>query len=123
MVGPWLFAGSRWVAPRKLKDLCWPHDTTIAKPYDAGSYIAIYWVEQGHHDEHFNEWAIRQVVDLYANGRGFPERTHQHTSFFDHLGSLYSDADPVPIDLALDHAMTVLWCCGGMRMKGCQGFP
>ena len=24
MIGPWLYAGSRWVAPRELKDLRWP---------------------------------------------------------------------------------------------------
>lgn len=112
MVGPWLFAGSRWVAPRRLKDQRWPKDTTIANPYDAGSYIAIYWVEKGHHDEHFNKWAVDQVRALYAENRGFPERTHQHTSLFDHLGSVYRDDDPVPIDLALDHgydALVVLW--------------
>ena len=79
MVGPWLFAGSRWVATRALKDQRWPSDSIIAKPVDAGSYVAIYWVEKGHHADHFDGWATPQVVDLYANGRGFPERTHVHT--------------------------------------------
>lgn len=112
MVGPWLFAGSRWVAPRALKDQRWPSDSIIAKPVDAGSYVAIYWVEKGHHADHFDGWATTQVVDLYANGRGFPERTHVHTSMFDHLASVYRDEDPVPVDLALDHkydGLFVLW--------------
>ncbi|HEY1467215.1 MAG TPA: hypothetical protein VGF11_09170 [Acidimicrobiales bacterium] len=113
MIGPWLFAGSRWVATRDLKDRRWPTDAgTVATPYDAGSYIAIYWVEQGHHDDHFEAWAVPQVRDLYANGRGFAERRHVHTSLFDHIGSRYRDDDPVPIDLALDRrysGLVVLW--------------
>ena len=115
MVGPWLFAGSRWVAPRALKDERWPENSAIAKPLDAGSYIAIYWVEKGHHEEHFSDWAVPQVVDLYSNNRGFPERTHVHTSMFNNIGAVYRDDDPVPIDLALDHkydGLIVLWWDG-----------
>jgi hypothetical protein len=116
MIGPWLFAGSRWVATRDLKDRRWPEEGgTVAAPYDAGSFIAIYWVEKGHHDEHFEDWAVPQVRDLYANGRGFSERHHVHTSMFDHIGSRYRDDDPVPIDLALDRGypgLVVLWWDG-----------
>jgi len=74
----------------------------VANPADAGSYVAIYWVEQGHHDDHFT-WARTQVRWLYGNGRGFPERTHAHTVLFDLIGTLYRDEDPVPVELALDH--------------------
>ena len=112
MVGPWLFAGSRWVATRPLKERRWPADSPIARPLDAGSYVAVYWVEEGHHDEHFSEWSIHQVRDLYATGRGFPERTHVHTSTFTYVGSAYRDEDPVPVELALDRgydALIVLW--------------
>jgi hypothetical protein len=112
MVGPWLFAGSRWVAPRTLKNERWPSESIIARPLDAGSYIAIYWVEKGHHADHFDDWATTQVRALYADGRGFSERTHVHTSMFDHLGSVYRDDDAVPVDLALDHGyegLFVLW--------------
>ena len=112
MVGPWLFAGSRWVAPRSLKDRRWPADSIIAKPVDAGSYVAIYWVEAGHHADHFEEWAVPQVRDLYGNGRGFPERTHVHTSMFNLVASAYRDDDPVPVELALDHhydGLFILW--------------
>lgn len=112
MVGPWMFAGSRWVAPRRLKDLRWPAgDTTVANPTDAGSYVAIYWIEQGHHDDHVR-WAEETVVWLYANQRGFPERRHAHTNLFDHVGAIYRDDDPVPVELALDAAydcIVVLW--------------
>ncbi len=112
MVGPWLFAGSRWVATRTLKDRRWPDKSSIAQPTDAGSYVAIYWVEQGHHADHFDDWATTQVRALYADGRGFPERTHVHTSMFNHLASSYRDDDPVPVDLALDRGydgLVILW--------------
>ncbi len=112
MVGPWLFAGSRWVAPRILKDKRWPAVSDIARPTDAGSYIAVYWVEQGHHRDHFGDWSIHQVRDLYSHGRGFSERTHVHTSTFHYVASLYRDDDPVPVELALDHGydgLFVLW--------------
>ena len=112
MVGPWLFAGSRWVAPRALKDRRWPSESSIATPVDAGSYVAIYWVEQGHHADHFDDWAVPQVRDLYAQGRGFPERTHVHTSTFHYVDTAYRDAEPVPVELALDRGyegLIALW--------------
>lgn len=102
MIGPWLYAGSRWVAPRELKDLRWPRDGNVAVPVNAGSYVAIYWIEAGHHQEHI-DWAVTQVWNLYDNGRGFSQRNHVHTILFDHIGAAYRDADPVPVDLALDH--------------------
>lgn len=116
MIGPWLFAGSRWVATRELKDLRWPKDDkTVAAPNDAGSYVAIYWVEKGHHADHFDKWALPQVFDLYKNGRGFSERSHVHTVLFDHLGAAYRDDDPVPVELALDHGyggLVAIWMDG-----------
>lgn len=112
MVGPWQLAGSRWVAPRSLKDLRWPAgDTAVANPTDAGSYVAIYWIEDGHHDD-WNEWAQTQVAWLYSNGRGFAERKHTHTTLFDHIGAAYRDDDPTPVELALDRAypgIVVAW--------------
>ena len=104
MIGPYLFAGSRWVATRELKSLRFPEGSeVIAKPTDAGSYVAIYWVEKGHHADHFDDWARPQVNKLYAEGRGFPERKHVHTILYDHIGAVYRDDDPVPVDVALDH--------------------
>jgi len=44
------------------------------------------------------------VRALYGGGRGFNERTHVHTILYDHVGADYRDADPVPVDLALDAA-------------------
>jgi hypothetical protein len=41
-------------------------------------------------------------MDLGSRAGG-PERRHIHTILFDHLGAVYRDDDPVPVDLALDH--------------------
>jgi hypothetical protein len=115
LVGPYLFAGSRWVATRALKDRRWPKTETVAKPTDAGSYVAIYWVEEGHHQEHFTDFAIPQVHWLYGNGRGFAERSHVHTVVFQHVDDAYRDADGVPVELALDHGydgLVVVWLDG-----------
>ena len=103
MVGPWLFAGSRWVATRELKDLRISDGRgEVANPVDAGSYVAIYWVHAGKDAEHW-KWAGEQVHWLYSNGRGYPDRTHAHTVVYDYLTTAYRDSDPVPIQLALDH--------------------
>ncbi len=102
LVGPWLFAGKRWVATRALKDLRFPSAGPFADPVDAGSYLAIYWVHAGHEDEHF-AWARKQVYWLYQHGRGFNERTHAHTKLYDFEGARYRLDDGVPIELALDH--------------------
>ena len=118
MIGPFLFAGSRWVATRALKDARWPRDDeTIASPPDAGSYVAIYFVEKGHHADHFDVWARHQVRELYAEGRGFSERRHTHTVLYDYIGSNYRDSDlaAVPIELALDRGydgLVIVWLDG-----------
>ena len=117
-IGPNLFAGARWVATRALKQLRWPRASAIAEPFDAGSYLATYWVLAGAHDEHFEGWARPQVRQLYAEGRGFAKRTHVHTALFDHLGASYRDADPVPIELALDRGydgLIAVWLDGTGR--------
>jgi hypothetical protein len=102
LIGPWLFAGRRWVSTRPLKDLRFPENSPFAEPVDAGSYLSIYWVEKDHADEHF-AWARKQVYWLYGQGRGFSERTHAHTKMYDFESSQSAAPDGVPIELALDH--------------------
>ena len=112
LIGPYNFAGSRWVATREMKDLRWgavppgsasATANSVADPIDAGSYVAIYWIEAGHHED-WDAWALKQVRWLYGNGRGFSERDHVHTVTFDYVDAAYRDEDPVPVELALDHA-------------------
>ncbi len=106
MVGPWLFAGRRWVSTRELKDMRFPTDTpaevAVANPVDAGSYLATYFIHKGHEAEHF-AWANKQVFELYANDRGFDERHHAHTVLYFTTGSDHRDPDGVPTHMALDH--------------------
>ena len=103
LVGPWLFAGKRWVAPKALKLVRFPDDSPIARPtVQAGSYCAMYWIHEGRHDEH-HAWANQQAHQLYKDGRGFQERTHVHTLMYTLDSTVYRDDDPVPIELALDH--------------------
>src|SRR6516225_6848613 len=102
MIGPGWFAGARWVAPRALKDLRFPEKSPFADPVDAGSYLSIYWVDKDQVDAAF-DWASKQVVWLYQNGRGFNERTHAHTALYDFASVAYADPDGVPVELAFDH--------------------
>lgn len=102
MVGPWLFAGRRFVATRALKDLRFGAEPDLFGGVDLGSYVAIYWVLDGRHDDHFG-WATRQVMWLHENGRMFPERDHIHTLLYDFEWMARADDDGVPAELALDH--------------------
>jgi hypothetical protein len=102
MIGPWLFAGRRWVATRDLKDLRFPSDTPVIPAVDAGSYVAIYWILDDRYDDHV-DWATEQVNWLYGNGRGFQDRTHALTGMYFTASRWYRDDDPIPLELALDH--------------------
>ncbi len=103
MVGPWLFAGRRFVATRALKDLRFGTDADLFGGADLGSYVAIYWILDGRHDDHI-DWALRQVQWLHANGRMFAERDHIHTLLYRHAFTASAGGDGgVPAELALDH--------------------
>jgi hypothetical protein len=101
MVGPWLFAGRRFVATRELKDLRFGAEPDVFGGRDLGSYLAVYWILAGRHDEH-TAWALRQVHALHAGGRMFAERDHIHTLLYDHAWTAGRE-DGVPAELALDH--------------------
>jgi len=103
MVGPWLFAGGRWVATKALKALRYPADSPLARPtVEAGSYLAVYWIHEGRLEEH-RAWSNPQAHWIYQNNRGFDARTHVHTLMYTRDWTHYRDADPVPVALALDH--------------------
>jgi hypothetical protein len=102
MVGPYQFAGRRYVATRPYKDLRYPVDSSITPDPSTGSYVAVYWVLEGHHGE-WNRWAVDQVNKLHANGRMFAERDHIHTALYNYEWSQGREPDGVPVELALDH--------------------
>src|SRR5947207_12084780 len=101
MVGPWLFAGRRWVATRPLKDLRFGAEPDVFGGRELGSYLAVYWILEGRHDDHV-DWALRQVTWLHEHGRMFAERDHIHTLLYRHAWTAQA-GDGVPAELALDH--------------------
>lgn len=102
MVGPWLFAGRRFVATRPLKELRFGTDPDLFGGAALGSYLAIYWILDGRHDDHV-AWALRQVQWLHANGRMYGARDHIHTLLYRHAFTAAAADDAIPAELALDH--------------------
>ncbi|MCY4668634.1 MAG: hypothetical protein OXC29_11655 [Rhodococcus sp.] len=102
MIGPGWFAGRRWVAPMRLKDLRFPASGPVAAEIADGSYLAIYWVHEPE-TEQAEAWARTQVGELYAAGRGFAEREHVHTGQYLPDSTFSAQEDSVPLELALDH--------------------
>jgi hypothetical protein len=111
MIGPWQFAGKRFVATADLKKLRDPDPSVITGTPERGSYVAVYWILDGHHDD-WNLWAVDQVRALHKQGRMFDERDHVHTLLYKYRFEVGRDADPVPAELALDHpykGMVAMW--------------
>jgi hypothetical protein len=102
MVGPYNFAGRRFVATAELKALRDPDPSVITGSPARGSYVAVYWVLDGYHTV-WNRWALRQVNALHAAGRMFEERDHVHTLLYNYVWEFRRDPDGVPIEVALDH--------------------
>ncbi len=102
MIGPWYFAGRRWVCTRELKDMRLGGDVPLFGDDRAGSYLALYWTLKGRFRDN-TDWSTRQVHWLHRNGRMFAERDHVHTLLYLYNGAEARDADGVPAELALDH--------------------
>ena len=102
LAGPYLFSGKRWVATKDLKAKRFPADSPITPSPEVGSYLAVYWVLEGTHDD-WNRWSVDQVQMLHRDGRMFPERDHIHTVLYEYLWDIGRDDDGVPVELALEH--------------------
>ena len=115
MIGAYTFAGRRFVATRELKQLRQPAGPNPITPDPmAGSYLALYWILAGHHDD-WNRWAVDQVKWLHGNGRMFPHRDHIHTLLYRYRWSAPREPDGVPAELALDHDYPGLAVVVGQR--------
>ena len=101
MVGKWQFAGARYVATRDCKAKRYVADASIAPDAMTGSYLAIYWVLDDHHED-WNQWAVEQVNWLHENDRMFVERDHIHTALYRYAGERNAPGSNTPIELALD---------------------
>jgi hypothetical protein len=99
MVGSWLFGGRRFVATRELKELRFGSEPDMFGDRLLGSYLAVYWILEGRHDDHI-EWALRQVHWLHEHDRMFSERDHVHTLLYEFA---WASGHGVPPELALDH--------------------
>ena len=103
MIGAWQFAGSRYVATRDCKAKRYPSDSSVVPDPSTGSYVAIYWVLDEHHDE-WNRWGVDQVNRLHADGRMFAERDHIHTALYRYEDEFNAPGSTMPAELALDRA-------------------
>jgi hypothetical protein len=110
-IGAYNFAGGRFVATSDLKALRRPVPGGAPAPLvddpQVGSYLALYFVLDGHHDE-WNRWAVDQVNLLHAAGRMFTERDHVHTGLYRFAFEHRRDDDGVPAELVLDHRFSGL---------------
>jgi hypothetical protein len=104
MAGAHFFAGRRFVATRALKDERLPEHGSMLDELRDGSYLALYWILAGHHEE-AERWAVERVNALYANDRMFPGSRPMpaHAGFYLTRFSVSRDPDGVPAELALDH--------------------
>jgi hypothetical protein len=119
MVGAYNFAGDRFVATRPLKELRYPAESPMTPDPMTGSYLALYWVLKGHHDE-WNRWSVDNVHMLHQTGRMFAERTHIHTVLYQHEWSLQRTPTGTPIELALDRGYAGLVVNVGEVREGCH---
>jgi hypothetical protein len=123
MMGPWYFAGRRWVATRDLKNLRIGAVDNPDGPGElfgddqAGSFLALYWTIKGRFREN-TDWATRQVHWLHRNNRMFAHRDHIHTLLYRYRGAEQRDTDGVPAELALDHPFRGLGAVVVERKEG-----
>jgi len=124
-IGAYNFAGARFVATAGLKALRHPAPGSggasgpagpVADPA-AGSYLALYYVLDGHHDE-WNRWAVDQVNLLHAAGRMFEHRDHVHTGLYRFEWEHRREEDGVPAELTLDHRFPGL---GAVFVEAAEG--
>ncbi|HXQ44343.1 MAG TPA: hypothetical protein VN816_06870 [Acidimicrobiales bacterium] len=102
MIGPYQFAGKRFVATAAMKNLRDPDSSEVTGEPDRGTYLGVYWVLDGYHDV-WNRWAVDQVMALHKAGRMFSERDHIHTLLYRYVWEHQRDPDGLPAELALDH--------------------
>ncbi|HXW34977.1 MAG TPA: hypothetical protein VEJ87_10400, partial [Acidimicrobiales bacterium] len=112
MIGPYQFAGKRFVATAEMKKLRDPDPSEITGDPYRGSYVALYWVLDGYHDT-WNRWAVDQVTALHRAGRMFGERDHVHTLLYRFVWEARRDGENgLSAELALDHpsaGLVAMW--------------
>ncbi|MDM0116260.1 hypothetical protein QTI66_29285 [Variovorax sp. J22R133] len=98
MVGPWVFAGRRFVRCKKLERFAAEGD----KPTEMGSFVSLYWAIDGHIDEVW-EWAQEALKYLTKEGRGPRDRTRVYSAMHELAFSHVFDPAPMQDIHALDY--------------------
>src|SRR4051794_32638066 len=96
LTGPGAFAGRRFVATRVLKALRFPPRSPVARPVDDGSFITLYWIEQGRLGAHC-DWGFPEAARLAGLGRMSTDRHHVSTAYYDLVGTQKARDDGVPV--------------------------
>lgn len=117
MVGEHQFAGRRFVATKRLKELRSPDGSPMCPDPTSASYLSIYWVLKGFHDE-WARWAVDRVNELHAEDRMFDERDHVHTGLYEHHASVQRSDRGTSIELALDRDFAGLVVTAGELSDG-----
>lgn len=97
MVGPWLFAGRRFVRC-KLPRFAGSGMT----PTEMGSFISLYWAIAGHVDDAWH-WVQAALKELIADGRGPRDRTRVYSAMHDFEFAHIFDPAPMAEIHALDY--------------------
>jgi hypothetical protein len=117
LVGPNVFAGDRFVATRRLKDLRSTDANDVTPDPLTGSFLAVYWWLKDT-DEETNRWNVDNVNRLHAQGRMYAERDHIHTLLYAMQWNVQKDPAGCTIDLALDHGYPGLVVVAGDVNEG-----
>ena len=111
MAGPGAFAYRRFVATRDLKARRKPTKSALADPVTKGSFIGVYWMEEGPAEEHY-AWSFPNTGGLAQAGRMNPDREHVSTSLYDLVHAAQRPDHTVPVEIGLDHpypGLAVAW--------------
>lgn len=119
MTGEHFFSGRRFVATRSLRALRYPASSSAVEDSSIGSFLALYWMERGHHQK-AEDWSLERVLWLYDNGRmdGGGGRKAVHAGFYRHAWALLRDDDGVPPEVALDRGFPGLVMVLSERPEG-----
>ncbi|MEI8001386.1 MAG: hypothetical protein WCI50_08545 [Actinomycetes bacterium] len=98
-MAPWTIAVARYVATKDCKDLRYPAEGPFG-PASRGSYLALYWIQDGHLEDQ-QAWVTEQMVVIGEQGRMFEHRDAVTATTYDLARTVARAADGVPPVLAL----------------------
>lgn len=97
MVGPWIFAGRRFVRCDLARFSAPGGGAT-----ELGSFISLYWTLEGHLDETW-VWVRAALKELIAEGRGPRDRTRVYSAMHELVFAHVFDPPPMAAIHALDY--------------------